>query len=92
MIESVLKDAEKVLPYIEQVRNLADAHRRELAFLPESVYFEAAIRGNLWVSVDELSHDLQGYLLLGGQHPRMKVFHICVHPDHRASGKRSSRN
>ena len=47
---------------------------------------EAAKRGNLWVSIDETSRDLHGYLLFGGQHPRMKVFQVCVHPEHRSHG------
>ena len=74
------------MSYLEQVRNLADAHRRELGFLPRSAYPEAAMKGNLWVAIDVVSREFRGYLLSGGRHPHLKVFQICVHPDHRSSG------
>ena len=86
MAESILKDGERVISYVEQVRDLADAHRRELGFLPRSAYGEAAMKGNLWVAIDAASQEFRGYLLCGGRHPRLKVFHLCVHPDHRSSG------
>ena len=86
MAESILKHSERVISYVEQVRDLADAHRRELGFLPSSAYREAAMKGNLWVAIDAASKEFRGYLLCGGRHPRLKVFHLCVHPDHRSSG------
>ena len=85
MAERILKHPDQVKPYVAQVHQLADAHRRELAFLPKQVYAESAVRGNLWAAVDRHS-DLRGYLLLGGEHPQRKVFHLCIHPDHRFSG------
>lgn len=86
MPETVLKHAAQVMPYAEHVRSLADDHRPEFGFLPKNAYVEAARRQNLWVAVDKVSSDLLGYLLFGGQHPRMKVFQVCVHPDHRSRG------
>ena len=86
MAERILKQVNQVMPYVERVRRLADDHRDEFTFLPKDAYANGAERGNLWVVVDTVSLDFRGYLLLGGQHPRMKVFQICVHPNHRSSG------
>ena len=86
MDESVLKTPDEVMPYVDLVRQLGDDHRQEFGFLAETAYTQAARRNNLWVSVEPLSHAFQGYLLLGGVHPRRRVFHICVHPDYRKSG------
>ena len=83
---SVFRHPDEVLPYVHQVRRLADNHRHQLGFLPESVYEDAAARGNLWIAVDEVSNVLCGYLYFGGQYPRLRVFQVCVHPDHRSSG------
>ena len=74
------------MPYVPQVQSLADEHRREFGFLPGDVYGAAAIRGNLWAAVDTVSRAFRGYLHFGGRHPRMKVFQICVVPEHRSSG------
>ena len=86
MADCLLKRAEEVLPYVPQVRSLADEHRREFGFLPGNAYGDAASRENLWVAVDEVSREFRGYLYFGGRHPRMKVFQICVPPEHRSSG------
>lgn len=73
------------MSYIDQVRSLADTHRRELGFLPRSAYWEAAMKGNLWVAIDVVSREFRGYLLSGGRHPHLRIFQLCVHPDHRSS-------
>ena len=86
MAESILKDPEHVLPYVDRVRLLADDHRLEFGFLADRVYAESAIRRNLWIAVNSASRDFLGYLLLGGQHPQMKIFHICIHDNYRLSG------
>ncbi len=44
------------------------------------------MKGNLWVAIDMFSREFRGYLLFGGRHPHLRIFHICVHPDHRTSG------
>lgn len=86
MAESILRSQDDVMPYVAHVRRLADAHRAELGFLPKSAYSEAAAKDNLWVAVEKVSKEFQGYLLLGGPHPRMRVFQICTIPGHRTSG------
>ena len=86
MAERILQHANQVLPYVDDVQRLADGHRNEFGFLPMNAYDDSAIRNNLWVVVEKNSRVLQGYLLIGGQYPHMKVFQICVHPDHRSSG------
>ena len=86
MAERILKHANQVLPYVDDVRRLADNHRNEFGFLPKNAYDDSATRNNLWVVVEKTSRRLQGYLLIGGQHPHMKVFQICVHPGFQSSG------
>lgn len=86
MAEHIIKDSGKVMSYIAQVRSLADRNRDALGFLPASAYTEAAIKGSLWVALDGNTGNFLGYLLFGGVHPQLKVFQICIHPDHRVSG------
>ena len=86
MPESVLKDVERVMQYIEQVHGLADEHRDEVGFLARGAYLEAAMKGNLWVAIDVASGAFQGYLLFGGRHPHLRIFHLCVRPEHRSVG------
>lgn len=86
MAERILKNIDQVMRYVNDVRRLADKHRQEFGFLKDVVYADHAKRGNLWVVVDTASIDFRGHLLLGGQHPRMKVFQICVQRDHRSLG------
>ena len=86
MAEYLLTHTEEVRPYVQQVRTLADEHRREFGFIPRSAYDDAALREKLWVAVGSVSRDFRGYLYFGGRHPRMRVFQICVAPGHRSSG------
>ncbi len=86
MAECLLTRTEEVRPYAQQVRALADEHRREFGFIPRNAYDDAALRERLWVAVDSVSRDFRGYLYFGGRYPRMKVFQICVAPGHRDSG------
>ena len=86
MAESVLKDVERVMQYVERVHGLADEHRDELGFLARGAYLEAAMKGNLWVAIDVVSGAFQGYLLFGGRYPHLRVFHLCVRPEHRSAG------
>jgi len=86
MDRTILKRAEEVLPHVHKVRRLADDHRTELGFLPESAYVGAAAKGNLWIVVEPVSRDLCGYLYFGGRYPHLRVFQVCVHPDYRSSG------
>ena len=74
------------MPYVQEVRTLADEHRREFGFIPRNAYDDAALREKLWVVIDSASREFRGYLYFGGRHPRMKVFQICVAPGNRSSG------
>ena len=82
----ILTQVRQVIPYVDRVSRLADQHRSEFAFLPDTSYADAAMRGNLWVAVDRTSREFQAYLYFGGRVPRMRVFQICVQPGHRDSG------
>ena len=82
----ILKHVRQVIPYVDRVRRLADQHRNEFAFLPETSYADAAMRGNIWVAVDRISKKFRAYVYFGGRVPRMRVFQICVQPEHRDSG------
>ena len=82
----ILKHVRQVTPYVDRVRRLADQHRNEFAFLPETSYADAAMRGNIWVAVDRISKKFRAYVYFGGRVPRMRVFQICVQPERRDSG------
>ena len=86
MTERILKTPLEVKSYIEQVRSLGDANRSALGFLPASAYTETAMKGCLWVAVDQTNKDLLGYLLFGGTYPHLKVFQVHVLPEFRSRG------
>ena len=86
MSESIITDPKEVTNYVDQIRQLADENKTELGFLPTGVYRESAMKGDLWVAVDRTRKVLRGYLLFGGQFPRLRVFQIFVRPEFRGSG------
>ena len=86
MTERILKTPMEVESYIDQVRSLGDANRSALGFLPASAYTETAMKGCLWIVVDQTSKDLMGYLLFGGTYPHLKVFQVHVLPEFRSRG------
>lgn len=86
MVERIITESKRVMDYLDQVRDLADKNRVPLGFLPESAYREAAIKRHLWIAPADNIGQIRGYLLFGGAYPRLRVFQICVHPDHRLSG------
>ena len=86
MTERILKTPMEVESYIDQVRGLGDANRSALGFLPASAYTETAMKGGLWVAVDQTNKDLMGYLLFGGTYPHLKVFQVHVLPEFRSRG------
>jgi len=86
MSESIVTDPKEVTNYVDQIRQLADDNKTELGFLPTGVYRESAMKGDLWVAVDRTRKVLRGYLLFGGQFPRLRVFQIFVRPEFRGSG------
>ena len=73
MTERILKTPVEVECYIDQVRSLGDANRSALGFLPASAYTETAMKGCLWVAVDQTNKALLGYLLSGGTYPHLKA-------------------
>ena len=86
MTERILKTPVEVECYIDQVRSLGDANRSALGFLPASAYTETAMKGCLWVAVDQTNKALLGYLLFGGTYPHLKVFQVHVLPEFRSRG------
>ena len=86
MTERILKTPMEVETYIDQVCSLGDANRSALGFRPASAYTEAAMKGCLWVAVDQTNNDLMGYLLFGGTYPHLRVFQINVLPEFRSCG------
>lgn len=79
MTEKVLDAPADVVAYLEQIRRLADANREALGFLPATAYEEAAMKGRLWVAVEEnatTAKDLHGYLFFGDRFPRLRVYQI----------------
>ena len=86
MTERILKTPMEVEGYIDQVCSLGDANRSALGFLPASAYTETAMKGGLWVAVDQTSKDLMGYLLFGGTYPNLKVFQVHVLRGFRSCG------
>ena len=86
MTERILKTPAEVQSYIDQVRSLGDANRSALGFLPASAYTETAMKGCLWVAVDQTNKNLMGYLLYGGTYPHLKVFQVHVLPEFRSRG------
>ena len=48
MTDAIVDAPTEVTRYLDQVRQLADANRDALGFLPATAYEEAAMRGCLW--------------------------------------------
>ena len=86
MTDAILDAPTDVTPYLDQVRQLADANRSALGFLPATAYVEAATRGCLWVAVGRGVNKFRGYLFFGNRFPRLKVYQIYVCPEFRSSG------
>jgi GNAT superfamily N-acetyltransferase len=74
----VLKSPEDVTGYIDVITSLADRHRKELGFLPDSVYVEQAAHSHLWVAAEVDAHQLAGFLLYGGTFPHLRIFQLFV--------------
>ena len=65
MTEAIIDVPVDVTGYVDQVRQLADANRDALGFLPATAYEEAAMKGCLWVAVEGCANKLRGYLFFG---------------------------
>ena len=86
MTDAIVDAPTEVTRYLDQVRQLADANRDALGFLPATAYEEAAMRGCLWVVVRRPANKLQGYLFFGDRFPRLRVYQVYVCPEFRSSG------
>ena len=86
MTEAVVDAPAKVIRYLDRVRQLADANRDALGFLPATAYEEAAMRGCLWVVVGRDVNELRGYLFFGNRFPRLRVYQVYVTPEYRSFG------
>ena len=86
MPEAIIDAPVDVTGYLGQVQQFADANRDALGFLPATAYEEAAMRGRLWVAVEEPANKLRGYLFFGGRFPRLRVYQVYVCPEFRSSG------
>ena len=73
---TILKQPSDVIPYVDQIVATADAHGRELGFLPKAVYRESAERRRLWVAVPASGGEIAGFLHFGGTYPQLKVKQI----------------
>ena len=86
MTVRIIKAPVEVANYIDRVRELADANRSAFSFLPAGVYEDAAMKGGLWIAVDQTKKNLMGYLLFGGTYPHLKIVQIHVLPEFRSAG------
>ena len=86
MTEAIIDVPVDVTGYVDQVRQLADANRDALGFLPATAYEEAAMKGCLWVAVEGCANKLRGYLFFGDRFPRLRVYQVYVCPEFRSSG------
>ena len=86
MNETIIDAPAEVTAYLDQIRNLADAKRDALGFLPATAYEEAATKGCLWVAVEGSAKKLRGYLFFGVRFPRLRVYQVYVCPEFRSSG------
>ncbi len=91
MIE-IITTPDDVLPYLEDVKALADNQKNELGFIPYSAYRESCFNGNLFVATiaeQQGKNRFAGYALLGGRFPTKRIFQLAVfsHYRHRGVGK-----
>lgn len=82
---AILKGYEEVSKYVGQVSTIADQHKDALGFLASTVYEDMALKGQLWVAVDN-SSNLVGYLMFGGTMPILKVTQVYVCPSVKGKG------
>lgn len=80
----ILKRTQDVLPYVNQVSAIADQNKAAFGFLAASVYEQMALKGQLWISINN-QNELKGYLIFGGTMPTIKIFQIYVCPSVRGS-------
>lgn len=84
----VLEGSSNLMPFLDDVREAADAHRNSLGFLPRSVFEEFARRDNLYVLTQKHSEGLRyaGHLLFERRFPRAHVVQMFISPEYRRCG------
>ena len=80
----IIKDETEGWPYLPQVQESADAHRKALGFLPRVVYEQRLAAGRLWILVQEGRYI--GYVMFGGALPTLKVTQFFIQPGFRGQG------
>lgn len=80
----IIKEEAEGWPYLPQVQESADAHRKALGFLPKVVYEQRLAAGRLWILAQEGRYI--GYVMFGGALPTLKITQFFVQPDLRGQG------
>ncbi|MCB1551840.1 MAG: GNAT family N-acetyltransferase [Alphaproteobacteria bacterium] len=82
----ILKNPQEILPYLNAIKEAADANREALGFNPVGVYEDSIKKGKLWVAADAKGNYL-GHIMLGGKPPQeLRIFQIYVGQNERGSG------
>ena len=84
----IIDSYERMLPYLDSVREAGDRYRDALGFLAASVYEEFARRGSLYILTRKQSGQstYAGHLLFSCNYPRAHVRQIFTLPEHRRRG------
>ena len=74
-------------PFLSNIIQMGQAHRRELGFLPVGAFEEAISKGTVLAAVDQ-SRNCVGYLLYRRvlTKQRSAITHLCVSPEYRGMG------
>ena len=82
---TIITKPQQVKPYLRVIQDFADSAKEALGFLTRGALEEQSARGRLWVAWQHEA-TCAGYLLFGGQFPRLKVFQLFVAPQMRGRG------
>ena len=82
----ILEEVEETTPYLDEIITFADNNKHALGFFQNSVFYEKAAQGKIWIAVEEKSRTLLGYLIYGGIFPRIRIYQLFVSPESRARG------
>ena len=81
----ILKNPQEILPYLNAIKEAADANREALGFNPVGVYEDSIKKGKLWVAADAKGNYL-GHIMLGGKPPQeLRIFQIYVYSSAQSS-------
>ncbi|MCM8530973.1 MAG: GNAT family N-acetyltransferase [Lentisphaeraceae bacterium] len=82
---TILKEYEDTETFVEIAQESSDENRHSFGFLPSAAYLELAIKGKLWIAVDE-SQKYLGHLMIGGKAQTLKVKQLMVLEEYRSCG------